>query len=71
MANTKWAPDNDDGQHAYLVTISEFGGSRVRTEIEYADSLAEAKALYGYRQMAYENRSVRRAKATDVQAASA
>lgn len=59
-----WAPDDAAGRHAYVITTREWDGSRDR--IEYADSLKDAKAKFGYTRMLHVSISVRRARPEDV-----
>lgn len=59
-----WAPDNEGGQHAYVVTTSSWGKSSDR--IVYAASLAEAKSEHGWTRAAHTSVKVRRAKVEDV-----
>lgn len=63
---SKWAPDNEQGLHAYVVETSEFAGSRTYTDIVYAASLKDAKAEHGHTMMRYTTVSVRRAKPEDM-----
>jgi hypothetical protein len=65
---SRWAPDNAEGLHAYVVTTSEFAGSRKYDEIVYAESLKAAKAEHGWTQMRYTTKTVRRATPEDVAA---
>jgi len=62
----RWAPDNADGLHAYVITKKSWGRSWDR--IEYASSLVAAKASYGWTRERYTAVSVRRALAADVAA---
>ena len=61
---SKWAPDNHEKLHAYVVTEHCWGKSSDR--IKYAGSLAEAKRKYGWTSMRYTSMSVRRALPEDV-----
>lgn len=59
----RWAPDNDEGLHAYLVTKSSWG--RKWDRIEYAASLTTAKAQYGWIREQHTSINVRRATHAD------
>lgn len=61
---SKWAADNEAGQHAYVITNYSWGKSWDR--IEYAASLADAKRDHGYTRELYTTVKVRRAKAEDL-----
>ena len=61
----RWAPDNDEGLHAYVVTTHEWGRSSDR--IEYAESLMDAKRDYGWTRMLHVTKRVRRALPADLQ----
>lgn len=61
---SQWAADNDDGLHAYVVTKSSWG--RKWDRLEYASSLAAAKAALGWTRERYTSVTVRRATAGDV-----
>lgn len=63
--SARWAPDNAEGLHPYVVTRSEWG--RQYERIEYARNLAEAKRDYGWTRAAYASMSVRRATPADVE----
>lgn len=71
---SKWAPDNEHGQHAYLVTSRSVWDSARGlpgyVHLEYAGSLAEAKRNYGYTRELHTTVYVRRATVGDVEAAS-
>lgn len=59
-----WAPDDDEGLHAYVVTRHSWG--RQWSRIEYASSLAAAEGRYGWTRELYTTVTVRRAKVEDV-----
>lgn len=63
---SKWADDDKDGLHAYVVTTWNFGQSYDR--IEYAESLKDAKAKFGWTRQLHTHKSVRRATREDVSA---
>ena len=60
----RWARDNDEGLHAYVITDYCWGKSDDR--IEYASSLADAKREHGSSRMRYTTTTVRRAQPVDV-----
>lgn len=60
----KWAPDNEQGEHAYVVSTSSWG--QVYERIVYAHNLLDAKAEYGHTRQLHTHKSVRRARAEDV-----
>lgn len=68
MSAAKWAPDNEAGLHAYVVTTHSWG--RATDRIVYAVSLAEAKRKHGWTSMQHTSVSVRRAKPEDAPTAS-
>jgi hypothetical protein len=63
--SSKWAPDNADGLHAYIITKRSWGRSWHR--IEYAHSLKDAKASFGWTRERYTTVSVRRATPADME----
>lgn len=62
---TKWAPDNDEGLHPYVITKHSWGHTRNR--IEYATSLKEAKAQHGWTRESHTTVTVRRATPADME----
>ena len=61
----KWAPDNDEGLHAYVIETTSWG--RTTSRIDYAADLAEAKRKYGWTRMQHTSAKVRRATPADVE----
>jgi hypothetical protein len=66
---TKYAPKNDDGLYAYVVTES-FSWGRSHDRIEWAESLKQAKSRYGWTRQRHTCRSVRRATPEELAALS-
>lgn len=63
---SRWAADNDEGLHAYVITKLWIG--RLSSRIEYASSLVAAKGAYGCTRENYVTIRVRRATPADVEA---
>lgn len=61
---SRWAPDNADGLHAYVVTTM-FGG-RSYDSLVYEASLSDAKTKHGYKRMLPTHIRVHRAAVADV-----
>jgi hypothetical protein len=70
---SRWAQDNDEGLHAYLVITTDMWQAARGTDyrrIEYAASLAEAKSQFGWTREHLTTVRVRRATPDDVLEAS-
>lgn len=68
---SRWAPDNDEGLHAYVVTSRSIWdaakGNPGYSRIVYTASLAIAKSQYGHTRELHTTVSVRRAVPADVE----
>lgn len=62
---SKFAPKGEDGLAAYVV--SEYSWGRTTERIEWAKTLKDAKAEFGWTRMLYTTISVRRASIEDVE----
>lgn len=58
----EYAPDNEQGQHAYTVTTTR--GIRTSARVVYASDLADAKRQYGSTRARFGNARVRVTRAT-------
>lgn len=64
---SKYAPAREDGMKPYVISTHSWG--RTSDRIEWADSLREAKAHYGWTRQLHTSISVRRATPADMDGA--